>query len=137
MKYKIYTNEEINELLKNPFVKEVKYNRFITYDDYFKLWAVLKKIKYPEKTSRQIFKEAGFNINIMNPKLPQARLKYWENIYFRYGFDYFISDDNYCKLTNEIINLTKNKNIASRVNFIKLKLKIYKELEAIIRGINE
>lgn len=137
MKYKIYTNEEIKELLKNPFVKEIKYNRFIVYDDYFKLWAVLKKIKYPEKTSRQIFNEAGFNINIMNPKLPQARLKYWENLYYRYGCDYFINDDNFCKLTNSIIELIKKQNNNNLINRITLKLKIYKELRTIIKDINE
>lgn len=137
MKYKIYTDKEQKELLKNPFVKEIKYNRFIVYDNYFKLWAVFKKFKFPEKTSRQIFDEAGFNINIMNPKLPQARLKYWENLYHRYGYEYFLNDHDFCKLTDKIINLTENKKTNNNINKIKLKLKIYKELEKIIRGIDE
>ena len=57
MKTKIYTDKEIEYLLKNKFVNKILYKRSIEYSNIFKLWTVLQKIKYPEKTARDIFEK--------------------------------------------------------------------------------
>lgn len=124
MKYKIYSKEEITEYNKNPFVVRIIRNRFIEYDNVFKLWCVFQRKKYPEKTCRNIFSEAGFNVNLMNSKLPQARIKNWEDNYLKYGYDYFITSKKFIQLKNNLINdisvIIDDKS--------KLKIKIYNEV---------
>lgn len=107
MKSKIYTKSEIVSLKKNPFVVDVKCNRFIEYESIFKLWCVLQKKYYPEKTCKELFEYAGFNVNIMNKKLPQARIKSWNDLYLRYGVRYFFETKNYIKFKE--LDLLKNK----------------------------
>jgi hypothetical protein len=121
MKTKIYTDKEIEYLLKNRFVTKVFYKRAIEYSNIFKLWSVLQKIRYPEKTARDIFEEAGFNTNLMNSKLPQSRIRSWYLCYERYGFDYFISNINYSKMKDECLNKFVN-------NSDTLEDKIYKRV---------
>lgn len=130
MKSKIYTNLEIENLEKSPFVLEVRNKRFIHYDPLFKLWTILQRKKYPERTCRELFEYAGFNTRLMNPKLPQTRIKSWENLFYRYGVDYFISDKSYALLleffNGEVVVMKDEtqKNI--------YRLKIYKELKDLL-----
>lgn len=129
MKCKIYTEKEIEKLKKNPFVIEVERHRFIKYDALFKLWCVIQRILYPEKTCREIFASAGFDISIMSPKLPQSRIKDWENVFYRFGYGYFISKKCYAKLKEELIKIeddSKNE---------KLRKKIYKDVVDYLRGL--
>lgn len=130
MKSKIYTNLEIENLEKSPFVLEVRNKRFIHYDPLFKLWTILQRKKYPERTCRELFEYAGFNTKLMNPKLPQTRIKSWENLFYRYGVDYFVSDKSYALLleffNGEVVIMKDEtqKNI--------YRLKIYKELKDLL-----
>ena len=130
MKSKIYTNLEIENLEKSPFVLEVRNKRFIHYDSLFKLWTILQRKKYPERTCRELFEYAGFNTKLMNPKLPQTRIKSWENLFYRYGVDYFVSDKSYALLleffNGEVVIMKDEtqKNI--------YRLKIYKELKDLL-----
>ena len=121
MKTKIYTNKEIEYLLKNKFVNKILYKRSIEYSNIFKLWTVLQKIKYPEKTARDIFEEAGFNTRLMNSKLPQARIRSWYLCYERYGFEYFISTSTITKMKDDCLNRIIN-------NFETLEDKIYNKV---------
>lgn len=130
MKSKIYTDLEIVNLEKSPFVLEVRNKRFIHYDSLFKLWTILQRKKYPERTCRELFEYAGFNTKLMNPKLPQTRIKSWENLFYRYGVDYFVSDKSYALLleffNGEVVIMKDEtqKNI--------YRLKIYKELKDLL-----
>lgn len=130
MKSKIYSDLEVANLEKSPFVLEVRKKRFISYDPLFKLWTILQRKKYPEKTCRELFEYAGFNTRLMNPKLPQTRIKSWENLYFRYGMDYFISDKTYSILLDYFkgeVFISKNETQSTIY-----KLKIYKELKDLL-----
>lgn len=130
MKSKIYSDLEVANLEKSPFVLEVRKKRFISYDPLFKLWTILQRKKYPEKTCRELFEYAGFNTKLMNPKLPQTRIKSWENLYFRYGMDYFISDKTYSILLDYFkgeVFISKNETQSTIY-----KLKIYKELKDLL-----
>lgn len=130
MKSKIYTDLEIKSLEKSPFVLEVRNKRFISYDPLFKLWTILQRKKYPEKTSRELFEYAGFNTKLMNPKLPQTRIKSWENLFYRYGVEYFISNKTYALLLesfNGEVVVSKNETQSTIY-----RLKIYKELKDLL-----
>lgn len=130
MKSKIYSDLEVANLEKSPFVLEVRKKRFISYDPLFKLWTILQRKKYPEKTCRELFEYAGFNTKLMNPKLPQTRIKSWENLYFRYGMDYFISDKTYSILLDYFkgeVFISKNETQSTIY-----KSKIYKELKDLL-----
>ena len=130
MKSKIYSDLEVESLEKSPFVLEVNKKRFIHYDPLFKLWTILQRKKYPEKTCRELFEYAGFNTKLMNPKLPQTRIKSCENLYYRYGMDYFVSEKTYailldCFKGNVFIDNKENQAMIYR-------FKIYKELKDLL-----
>ena len=129
MKTKIYTNKEIEYLLKNKFVSKILYKRLIEYSNIFKLWTVLQKIKYPEKTARDIFEEAGFNTRLMNSKLPQARIRSWYLCYERYGFEYFISTSTTTKMKDDCLNqIINNSETLEDKIYNKVVLVIYQTL---------
>lgn len=130
MKCKIYTEKEIEKLEKNPFVIKVERHRFIKYDSLFKLWCIIQRISSPEKTCRDIFSAAGFDVSIMSPKLPQSRIKDWENAFYRFGYSYFISKECYAKLKDELIKIDSSDSKKE-----KLRKTVYKEVLEYIRGI--
>ncbi len=123
MKSKIYTKKEIELLKVNPFVLSVDNSRFIKYDPLFKLWCIIQRQKHPELTCKEIFAIAGFNVTIMNLKLPQSRIKDWENVFYRFGYSYFVDKNSYCKIKNELIDSKWNCK-----NNSEIKLSIYKEV---------
>mgnify|MGYP007056176060 CR=1 FL=1 len=88
-KIRLYTDEEIQKLLKNPNIIEIKNKSRLVYKNEFKYWAVLQKKFYPDKSANAIFKEAGFDTNILSDRLPDKRLLEWTRKYNRYGKDYF------------------------------------------------
>ena len=123
MKFKIYTDEEIQELEKNPFVLYIDRYRYVRYTNVFKLWCIIQRKTHPEKTCKDIFAEAGFDILLMNPKLPQSRIREWENTYSRFGVDYFISRTSYCRLKEELAKQIKTSNISAKKQTV-----IYREV---------
>lgn len=129
MKIKIYTDKEIEYLLKNKFVTKILYKRSIEYSNIFKLWTVLQKIKYPEKTARDIFEEAGFDTRLMNSKLPQARIRSWYLCYERYGFEYFISTRTITKMKDDCLNqiINNSRTLEDKI-YNKVVLEIYQML---------
>ena len=130
MKSKIYSDLEVENSEKSPFVLEVRNKRFIHYDPLFKLWTILQRKKYPEKTCRELFEYAGFNTKLMNPKLPQTRIKSWENLFYRYGVEYFVSDKAYAIL----LDFFKGEVFISKdeAQTTIYRLKIYKELKELL-----
>jgi len=105
-----FNDYEIRELLRNPNVRGIKNKSQIIYKNEFKYWAVLEKIKYPEKTAREIFETAGFNMNILNERTPQKRISYWMKRYKLFGAEYFIANNKYRykAIDNNKIFSTKN-----------------------------
>lgn len=101
--HRIFTQYEMSELLKNENILGIRYEKEIIYSGEFKLWAVEEKIKYPEKTARQIFEEANFDMNILDERTPQRRLNAWMKKYKKFGSEYFIDLANkyYYKSLNE------------------------------------
>jgi len=78
MNKKIFTEEQINELLKNKNV--ARYNgKSITYREDFKISAVKKH--HEGLPPSEIFKQAGFNIDWIGRGIPKQCLKRWRKIF--------------------------------------------------------
>lgn len=99
---RLLTEYEIEQLLKNDNILGIRYQREIIYSGDFKLWAVQERLKYPDKSARQIFEEAGFDMNILDEKTPQRRLNAWVKKYEKFGVEYFndLADKYYYKSLN-------------------------------------
>lgn len=87
--HRVFTEYEIEKLLINKNILGIRYEKEIIYSPDFKLWAVEEKLKYPRKTARQIFEEAGFDMDILDERTPQRRLNAWIKKYKKFGVEYF------------------------------------------------
>ncbi|WP_233499244.1 IS3 family transposase [Bacillus weihaiensis] len=78
MSKKLFTEKEITQLSKNPYVKSVS-SKGITYSDEFKQHFVSEFSK--GKFSRQIFEEAGFDVEIIGMQRIKSSSERWRNTY--------------------------------------------------------
>lgn len=93
MKIRLYTDDEIKKLKQCIFIKDVKYKRELEYDPLFKLWTIMMKHDFPELSAREIFSRGGLDTTILNKKLPQRRIKEWEDNYKKFGIRYFLPEN--------------------------------------------
>ena len=92
MKLRYYTDKEIESLKSNMFVKNILHKRTIEYDVVFKLWCIMMRFKFPEFTGKEIFRRAGFNVDILNDNLPYRRIGEWVKNYKKFGLEYFLPE---------------------------------------------
>jgi transposase len=78
MSKKLFTNEEIEILSKNIYVKNVT-NKGITYTDEFKHLFIVENES--GKLPRQIFENAGFDVNILGMKRVKSSANRWRTSY--------------------------------------------------------
>jgi transposase len=78
MSKKLFTEKEIAILSKNPYVKSVS-SKGITYSDEFKQHFVSEFSK--GKFSRQIFEEAGFDVEIIGTQRIKSASERWRAAY--------------------------------------------------------
>ena len=114
---RVYTDEEIKSLFNSGNVASIKNKSQIVYKKEFKLWAIYEKLSHPEKTARQIFESAGFDMKILDDRTPQKRLCSWVKKYKMYGDEYFIERNKYTYTS-------KNKN-TKQVKFINENTKYF------------
>src|SRR5690606_37649032 len=80
----LFTDQEQYLLMKHPYVKAVS-KKAITYTDEFKAIAVKE---YGEgKFPRQIFEDAGFDIEIVGIERAKSALKRWRTAYQEKGLE--------------------------------------------------
>jgi transposase len=84
MSKRIFTKEQINELLKNKNVARCS-DKSITYHKDFKIEAV--KQRDDGLSVREIFKKAGFNLDIIGRETPERRLGAWRKVFDKQGID--------------------------------------------------
>lgn len=118
---RVFNDNEIVKLLKNPNVLAIKNRSQIVYSNEFKYTAVLTRLKYPEKTARQIFEEAGFDMNILNERTPQRRICYWLHQYEKFGEEYFKEDNKYTFKAKKKKQLIGNENT---INKLKVNVEV-------------
>lgn len=85
MNKRIFTREQIKELLKNPNVIKCS-EKTITYHPEFKVSAV-KQHKEQHICSKEIFRLAGFNIKVIGEENPGKCLRRWKKIYKTKGLE--------------------------------------------------
>ena len=78
-----FTQEQIHELLANKNITRCS-EKAITYRKEFKIEAV-KQYQDEGKSASQIFKEAGFNLDIIGREVPKDCLYDWIRIYKEKG----------------------------------------------------
>ena len=89
MKRKKFTDQEKQELLKNPNILNVG-DCGITYNPAFKIQAINK---YQQgEMPIQIFNEAGFNLQIIGKEQPKSCLKRWRKTIKEKGKEGLISE---------------------------------------------
>lgn len=82
MSKKLFTDQELKILKKHPYVKAVS-EKAITYTEEFKAMAIKE---YEEgKLPRQIFEDAGFDIEIVGIERAKSALKRWRAAYQENG----------------------------------------------------
>lgn len=101
-KIRVYNDYEMSILLNNHNVDGIKNNSQIIYNNSFKLWAVMQRLNTC-KTAKQIFAEAGFDMNIIDERTPQKRICSWVKKYKMFGKDYFDINNKYT-YKSKIIN---------------------------------
>ena len=106
MKVRLYTDEEIEKLKKSIFIRDIKYRRELEYEPLFKIWTIVMKHDFPELSAREIFERGGIDINIINKKIPQKRIKEWRDNYQKFGIKYFLPEDDYY---NSVATTENNK----------------------------
>mgnify|MGYP001618442484 CR=1 FL=1 len=74
-----FSEEQIKTLLSNRNVDKCS-SKAITYNKEFKLWAV-KQYGEEGKTSSQIFREMGFDLNIIGKGTPKMCLRRWRRTF--------------------------------------------------------
>lgn len=78
MSKRIFNEEQIKTLLQNPNVAGCN-KKSISYHKDFKISAVKKH--YEGLPPSEIFRQAGFNINIIGPKTPKRCLYRWKKVF--------------------------------------------------------
>lgn len=82
MSKKIFTDEEINILSQNKYIKKVS-TKGITYSDEFKELFIVENQN--RKLPRQIFEECGFDIDILGMTRIEPSGKRWRSAFRRNG----------------------------------------------------
>jgi transposase-like protein len=79
MSKRIYSTDQIKALGDNPNVAKCS-NKSITFSKEFKIKAV-KAYYQGGQSPNMIFKEAGFDLNVIGRYTPKFRLRDWKKIY--------------------------------------------------------
>lgn len=78
MSKRIFTREQIEELSKNKNVIKCS-EKAISYNKKFKVSAVTEHEQ--GLTPQEIFRDAGFNLNLLGRKIPKGCLRRWSKTY--------------------------------------------------------
>jgi hypothetical protein len=127
-----YTEEEQRILMMNPFVLFIKDNKAIEYDPAFQLWCIFTKKTHPERSCRSMFEECKFDMSVLSKRLPQERVKRWEERFNIYGPDWYLNEYEFARNINKLTEyIYPNRNL---VNQSELKKRIYKEVQIYVEN---
>ena len=129
MSKKIFNEQEILELSKNKYVKNVT-SKGITYTNEFKLQFIAEY--ETGKTSRMIFKDAGFDVDVIGVKRIDSASRRWRMAYKDKGV--LGLEDTRTLNSGRTLNreLTIEDIIAKKdaeIEYLKAELELIKKLE--------
>lgn len=82
---RIFTQEQIDELSKNVYVRRCS-EKSVTYSGDFKVMAV-KRYQEEGIPPSQIFREAGFSLSVIGKDVPDDRMLRWRKVVKTKGLD--------------------------------------------------
>lgn len=135
MSKKVFTEKEIVILSKNPYVKSVS-SKGITYSEEFKQHFITEyhKGKFP----REIFEEAGFDINILGKKRIMSSSDRWRKAYDKEGV-LGLKDSRSEGLgrsrINELSLEEKNARLEAQITLLKAENELLKKIRMAERGL--
>lgn len=137
MSKKLFSNEEIDILSKNKYVKKVS-EKGITYTDEFKRLFIAENEK--GRFPRDIFAECGFDINIIGLKRIQSCGNRWRSAFRRNGVEQLQDTRRY----NTGRPTEKNLSLEEKYEKLQVKLKLLqaenellKKLEMLERSVKQ
>ncbi len=131
----LYTEYQIKELEKNSNIIHAS-ERSITYKAEFKLKAV-QEYKLGKSPS-QIFLENGFNLDIIDKKLPVRCLSRWKETFDKYGEEGFLTErrgkGSTGRPSSRSLSVEEQlKKAEARIKFLEAEVDFLKKLEELER----
>ena len=128
---------EINQLKQNPNIVEVTKNS-ISYLPEFKVKAVKSNIE--GKSPISIFRDNGFNLDIIGKDIPRKRLYIWRQVYEESGELGLLIENRGRKQSNEPKNLSVEeqlKKAEAKIKFLEVENEFLKKLDAMERQVQK
>ncbi len=135
MSKKTFTEKEIVILSKNPYVKSVS-SKGITYSDEFKQHFVSEFSK--GKFSRQIFEEAGFDVEIIGRQRIKSASERWRATYKAegvLGLKDTRKDSSGRPRLKELTIEEKYARLEAQMNLVKAENELLKKIHMLERGL--
>ncbi|MGL4874575.1 MAG: IS3 family transposase [Romboutsia sp.] len=124
-----FTDENVLELSKNIYVKNIS-NKSITYTNEFKIHFIAEYNN--GKTPRQIFDEAGFNIDIIGTKRIECASSRWRKSYEKDGV-LGLDDSRFNNVGRPRVRESTIEEILAKkdaeIEYLKAELELIKKLE--------
>lgn len=137
MSKKLFTNEEVEILSKNIYVKKVS-SKGITYSDEFKRLFIVEN--ETGKLPRQIFQECDFDINILGIERVHSSAKRWRSAFRRNGVSQLQDTKkfNTGRPTEKELSLQeKYDKLQAKIKFLEAENEFLKKLEMIERRVTK
>ncbi|MFJ8100097.1 IS3 family transposase [Lysinibacillus sp. NPDC096212] len=129
MSKKLFTNQEQKLLKKHPYVKAVS-EKGITYTDEFRALAIAEYEK--GKCSREIFEDAGFDIDLVGIHRAKSALKRWRAAYKEKGVSGLEDTRKYHSgrpLERELSLEEKNTRLEAQIALLRAENELLKKIE--------
>jgi len=133
MSKRIFTKEQIEDLTRNPNVARCS-EKSITYSKNFKIKAI-ELHNEQGLSSSEIFRQSGFNLNVIGRKIPKECLKRWKKIYKSKGADGLsekrgTNNPNGRPKTKNLTDAEKIKGLEAKVAYLKAENDFLAKLRA-------
>jgi hypothetical protein len=137
MSKKIFTEKEIGQLSKNPYVKSVT-SKAITYTDEFKKLFISENNK--GKLPRAIFEECNFDVHVIGLHRVKSSGKRWRTSYREngvLGLQDTRSQSSGRPLKRELTLEEKNARLEAQIALLRGENELLKKIRAAERGLKE
>lgn len=137
MSNKLFTNEEVENLSKNIYVKKVS-NKGITYTDEFKKLFIEENNK--GKLPREIFIECGFDIHVLGIQRIHSSGKRWRSAFRRNGVSELQDTRKFNTGRPSETDLSleqKYEKLQAKIKLLQAENKLLKKLEMMERSVRK